>query len=887
MNTRLLSLLLMLSIFSVPIFAQCPPLGFPEPGNTCPEAPILCENLDGYCATINNNNVPQPFACCNNGWILNNDEWFAFFAGTTTISIEIVPQNCSDDGGLLGLQGGIYDACPMDGCNAMDVQCECVEDPFILTASNYVVGQVYWIVLDGCNGNVCDYTVNVLEGSTIGFAPENPGAITGPSTVCNGVSTDYSVGFTNGASLYHWTLMPADAGILNINGDSVTVSWADTFSGTAKLCVSTSNQCYVNPNESCIDIEILSDITRSENFSFCPGESVTINGQVYSQSGTIVDTLPSINDCDTIVTYTLTLLPYLTGAESISFCPGESVILGGQVYNQSGTVVDTLPALTGCDTIVTYTLTLLPYPTRTESISLCPGETVSIGGQVYNQSGTVVDTLPVLTGCDTIVTYTLTLLPYPTRSESISFCPDETVSLGGQVYNQSGTVADTLPALTGCDTIVTYTLTLLPYPTRAENISFCPGESVTIGGQVYNQSGTVVDTLPALLGCDTIATYTLTLLPQPTRAETISFCPGETITLGGTNYTQPGIAVLSIPSTTIGCDTIVTYTLQFLTPAPSNLNINCPNNIAVTTVNNGAVVNYSPATALSDCPCPGVAMALTSGLASGSNFPLGISSVCYTAQDSCGQSASCCFNVSVEEDDEPCDTKVGGCLKYELLSITEDLGKNRTYRIRLTNNCTNKLLYTAFQVPNGMIALEPANLSTYTAPSGNTYLVRNPNLTPQNSIRFSSISDSISSGESDIFKYTLPAQANVTFIHGTSRLMPNLYLETHLNTFYCPIGVTPNGNRSDGDRSEEPGLEHYVDPKIYLFPNPASHQVRVETGGQVGEILLQDAMGRTVLRQATENSVADFSVAGLPQGLYQVIFVGEKTVLYGSLMVQR
>ncbi|HMX42046.1 MAG TPA: hypothetical protein PKD78_17030, partial [Saprospiraceae bacterium] len=70
------------------VHAQCPPPGFPEPGNTCQTAPVLCDNIDGYCTTINNNNQQQPFPGCN-GWVLNNDEWFAFVAGTTTITLQI------------------------------------------------------------------------------------------------------------------------------------------------------------------------------------------------------------------------------------------------------------------------------------------------------------------------------------------------------------------------------------------------------------------------------------------------------------------------------------------------------------------------------------------------------------------------------------------------------------------------------------------------------------------------------------------------------------------------------------------------------------------------------------------------------------------------------
>ncbi len=476
------------------------------------------------------------------------------------------------------------------------------------------------------------------------------------------------------------------------------------------------------------------------------------------------------------------------------------------------------------------------------------------------------------------------------ETESISFCTGESVTIDGQVYTQSGTVVDTIPSTTnGCDTIITYTLSVGPYQIQSVSISFCPGESVTLDGQVYTQSAIVMDTLLSATSCDTIVTYTLTLVPFNTRSETIRFCPGQTITLGGTNYTQPGTVVLTLPSAS-GCDTIVTYTLQFFTPAASNVSLVCPDPVSVLAPfgSTGMVVDYTQATAATNCPCPGIALSLTGGLASGSNFPKGITPVCFEAKDVCGQSASCCFNVTVEEAGEvACDTKVSGCMKYEILTITADAVGNRTYRIRVTNNCSSKLIYTAFEMPNGIVAIQPANFSIYTAPSGNTYRVRNPNATPLYSIRYASFSDSINLGESDIFKYTLPKQANVTFIHALSRLAPNVYVEAILNTFNCAIGITPSNSSPNEVLDTESADENLGETSLSLFPNPASQIVQVYLGGQAGELHILDQTGRVVLRQSVGESDAQFSVAALPQGLYQVIFMGEKTMRHCPLAVQR
>ena len=249
MVKRIVPTFIIFALLSLSSNAQCPPAGFPEPGNTCPEAPVLCDDIDGYCATVNNNNIVQNFPGCPNN-VLNNDEWFAFFAGTTTITLEIVPSDC-DQSSNMGLQGGIYSECIS---NSMDLQCSCQEDPFQLTSSSFVVGEIYWLVIDGCAGNVCDYTVNVLEGSTVPFPPEDPDDIVGPTDVCVNESDEYSIPIPNYATMYDWTLDPP-LGTITGDDEDISISWGGT-PGTTELCVEVSNFCEVNSNPSCVTIEV-------------------------------------------------------------------------------------------------------------------------------------------------------------------------------------------------------------------------------------------------------------------------------------------------------------------------------------------------------------------------------------------------------------------------------------------------------------------------------------------------------------------------------------------------------------------------------------------------------------------------------------------------------
>jgi hypothetical protein len=45
--------------------------------------------------------------------------------------------------------------------------------------------------------------------------------------------------------------------------------------------------------------------------------------------------------------------------------------------------------------------------------------------------------------------------------------------------------------------------------------TICPGETVTIGGVLYDGPGSATDTLAGMAGCDTIRNITIHLLPQP------------------------------------------------------------------------------------------------------------------------------------------------------------------------------------------------------------------------------------------------------------------------------------------------------------------------------------------------------------------------------------
>lgn len=87
--------------------------------------------------------------------------------------------------------------------------------------------------------------------------------------------------------------------------------------------------------------------------------------------------------------------------------------------------------------------------------------------------------------------------------------------------------------------------------------------------------------------------------------------------------------------------------------------ITCPSNITVSNDSAlcGAFVSFSTAGATDNCASPTIAQ--TSGLASGSLFPLGTSTITYSATDAAGNVSTCSFDIIVNDTEAPVITCAG------------------------------------------------------------------------------------------------------------------------------------------------------------------------------------------------------------------------------------
>ena len=422
--------------------------------------------------------------------------------------------------------------------------------------------------------NGCDSVVNTILTVLPTYEIDVPASICeGESITVDGVAQTtngtYSETFTavNGCDSTVNTILTVMP-VYNINmpvsiceGESITVGGVvQTTDGTYSETFTSVNGCDSVVNTI---LTVLPTFSTDVPITICDGESITVGGVVQTTSGTYSETLTSVNGCDSVVNTILTVLPTFTTDVPVSICDGESITIGGVVQTTTGTYSETLTAVNGCDSVVNTILTVLPTYEIDVPVSICEGESITVGGVVQTTDGTYSETFTAVNGCDSTVNTILSVMPVYNIDMPVSICEGESITVGGVVQTTDGTYSETFTSVNGCDSVVNTILTVLPTFSTDVPITICDGESITVGGVVQTTSGTYSETLTSVNGCDSVVNTILTVLPTFTTDVPVSICDGESITIGGVVQTTSGTYSETLTAVN-GCDSVVNTILTVL-----------------------------------------------------------------------------------------------------------------------------------------------------------------------------------------------------------------------------------------------------------------------------------------------------------------------------------
>ncbi len=306
--------------------------------------------------------------CGTNGSAYQNPSWFAFMAASSTVTLIIHATNCVVSPPFdLGVQYAIYTDCTEEEwvvCAALP--CLTPGDLYV-TSSNFEPGQVYYLVIDGCNSTQCTYWIEIVEGGG-NYQMSDPTGITNlefpDNQICAGVPVTFTLEGTDDADSYIWTI----DGTISGESEEQDITLIFDTPGTYQLCGQGTSPCddstiecipvtvYELPDQ-VLDPESICENVLAEGYTpdLWEGPAITAPG-VYE--------IPLINEfgCPYDQTIEITALE-LEEIEVDTFaCQGDLVDYFGYVFTDDvlGQIL-TIPGASanGCDRLVDFQLTYL------------------------------------------------------------------------------------------------------------------------------------------------------------------------------------------------------------------------------------------------------------------------------------------------------------------------------------------------------------------------------------------------------------------------------------------------------------------------------------------------------------------------------------------------
>ena len=228
-------------------------------------------------------------------------------------------------------------------------------------------------------------------------------------------------------------------------------------------------------------------------------------------SGTYYDTLRNKAGCDSILTINLKV--HFKGFRTISVktCDKYKSPSGKRTWTVTGKYTDTIPTNYGCDSILTINLTIVKTTISSITETECEKYRSPSKKYLWTSSGVYADTLINRAGCDSILTINLTINYNSSAIQNIDACDKYRSPSGKYLWTFSGAYIDTLINRSGCDSFITVDLKLHPKTNSSQFKSVCIRMVSPSKKQIWTKSGKYLDTIPNRWGCDSILTFNLTV----------------------------------------------------------------------------------------------------------------------------------------------------------------------------------------------------------------------------------------------------------------------------------------------------------------------------------------------------------------------------------------
>ena len=254
------------------------------------------------------------------------------------------------------------------------------------------------------------------------------------------------------------------------------------------------------------------------------------------------------------------------------FCNSDEIIIGSQTFNatnSSGVVI--LSSVNNCDSIVE--VDLMFYATA-ESIfeeTYCASDTVVIGGEIFD-SNNITDIITLtgasLNGCDSIIIVDLQFVDAIESFFNQQLCEGESITIGGQEFDETNTtdiITLTNGSSLGCDSILNIDLTFTSVINESIVEILCKGEEIEINGDIFNEiNDTGQQSFTSSLGCDSLLTIEIMFLDNSESTLNLDLCEGEEVDINGELFNDSNLTSEQVILNSVGCDSTINISINLI-----------------------------------------------------------------------------------------------------------------------------------------------------------------------------------------------------------------------------------------------------------------------------------------------------------------------------------
>ena len=308
-------------------------------------------------------------------------------------------------------------------------------------------------------------------------------------------------------------------------------------------------------------LTVLDPSSFSTTRTLCEGEEIIVDGTVITIGGSYDYVIPNKVGCDS--TITVEVLESAPQSINISdeICQGDIYFFNGEEITDEGEYTANLESESGCDSIVILDLAFRSEVEVFYEETICEGETYILHDLEVDEQGIYSTMVSMATGCDSLVSLDLKVIPRTFADVTYTMCPGDTYILHDLTTNEAGQFTARTTNVEGCDSIINVELFISTIDTTEIDAEICEGETYFYNGMELFEEGVQETMQVSSLGCDSLVLFNLRVNPLQESIQEVLLCPGEIFSYADIVTSESGVFQTRF-SNAEGCDSLVTINVE-------------------------------------------------------------------------------------------------------------------------------------------------------------------------------------------------------------------------------------------------------------------------------------------------------------------------------------